>query len=562
MPQRPTARCLKTLVLAALLAVAVTATAASPSYAGSWMRTTCINPDQSPAPSDGWTSFTTGTPSIGSTNRTACAPDNPMIAFLSMRSPAPHGAAEVLQYTPPDGSTLAGGTAFVGLSADGYGYRAVATAAMFTPAYAYDASNVFLQCVAVLAACQNGVPNYYGQVELPRDRGGNLYLAAGCAGQVAGTACTHGGSHGAWSLVSVAWANLLLSTSALPTATDFRGSLLDAGAHGTAGLAFTAADSGPGVYRVTVTVDDKPVYNATPNANAGKCVPVGSDAATGALMWAWQQPCPRSQTVDLTIKTTTLRDGPHELKVTIQNVALNSSTVLRRTITTNNRTTVSSGLTSDRPVAGPSARAPIYAAVLDAPTQAMLPRVRHGWTRSGVTLSGTLRNSAGVPAPGVLMTLFAQNAGGRDVQAVARTTTDAAGHWVLTAPRGPSRRLTIAYGEQPDPASAHAIKIRQVVKPALSLRVQTLGRGRLRFSGRLRITPLGTPRPLVVIQTRNGRRWQDVGSAMRVSPSGAYSVIYNGGPNVIGGRYVFRTVAHATSLFATGISPIRRTVVR
>ncbi|MEA2218387.1 MAG: hypothetical protein QOJ35_1013 [Solirubrobacteraceae bacterium] len=557
------ARCVAVVALTCALGVAAGAVGASPAYAGLWMRTTCLNPDRSTAPSDGWTSFTTGVPSVGSTNRSTCTADSPMIAFLSTQSPAREGSAEVLQYTPPPGSTLVGGTAFVGLSADGYGAYAAGTAAMFTPAYDYDPSNVFLQCVAKLALCQNGVSDYYGTVELPHDRGGNLYVAAGCKSEVRGTYCTRDGSHGAWSLVAVSWANLLLSTTALPTAAEFRGSLLEPGAHGTAGLAFSVADGGPGVYKVIVTIDDKPVYNATPNSNAGKCVPAGIDPGTGAYMWSWQQPCLQSQIVDLTIRTTTLTDGPHELKVVVQNAALNASTVLRRAITTNNRTTVSATLTSDRPAsAGLGALAPVYAVVLDAPTQALVGGVRRGWTRSALALSGTLRNSAGVPAPGVLVTLFAQSAGQGETAPVARTTTDAAGHWVLPAPQGPSRILTIAYGEQPDPASPLAIKIRETVKPAVSLHVRALGGGRLRFSGRVGIAPLGTPRPLVVIQTRNGKHWQAVGTAIRVRPSGAYSIIYDGGPNVIGGSYVFRTVAHATALFATGISPIRRAVVR
>ena len=45
------------------------------------------------------------------------------------------------------------------------------------------------------------------------------------------------------------WANLLLSSDAQPTGADFRGSLLDTTAHGTANLAFTAGDPGPGVYQ-------------------------------------------------------------------------------------------------------------------------------------------------------------------------------------------------------------------------------------------------------------------------------------------------------------------------
>ena len=215
------------------------------------------------------------------------------------------------------------------------------------------------------------------------------------------------------------------------------------------------------------------MYDATPNTNSGKCVPTGFDPATGAPIWAWQQPCPRSQTVDLTVKTTTLTDGPHELKVVVRNAARNASTVLRRTITTNNRTTVSSTLTSDKVATAP-APTPVYSVVLDPPTQALLRGVRRAWSRSALTMSGTLRNSAGVPAPGVLVTLFAKTRE-RAAEAVARMTTDAAGHWVLTAPQGASRILKIVYGEQPDPASPLAISVRQVVKPNVSLRVRPLG---------------------------------------------------------------------------------------
>ncbi len=435
---------------------------------------------------------------------------------------------------------------------------------MFTPEYAYDASNVFLQCVAVLAACQNGLANFYGVVDLPPGRGGSLYLAAGCLGQVAGTYCTHGANRGAWSVVGVQWANLLLSTGAAPTATDFTGSLLEPAAHGTAGLAFTALDSGPGVYKVTVAIDGKPVYDATPNTSAGKCVPVATDETTGALMWAWQQPCPKSQHVDLQVRTTLLRDGEHELTVTVVNPARDTSTVLRRTITTNNRTTVSSTLTSDRkPGAVAGAPTPGYGVVLDAATQALTRGVRRSWSKSGLTLSGTLQQSAGVPALGVLVTLFARNGDQGTATPVARTSTDAAGRWLLTAPRGPSRELSIMYGEQPDPASTAAIRIRQTVKPNVTLNVRALGRGRLRFSGRLKIAPLGNPRPLVVIQTRTRKgKWQAVGTSLRVSRTGTYSVVYDGGRNVIGGSYAFRTVAHATSMFATGSSRIKRARVR
>jgi hypothetical protein len=100
-----------------------------------------------------------------------------------------------LQYTPPPGSTLVGGSAWVGLWAGGYGEgNAGATAAMLTPSIDYSAGNVFMRCAALTAACPAG---FEGKVDLPPDKGGNLYVSAGCKGDVPWTACKDGGRNGA-----------------------------------------------------------------------------------------------------------------------------------------------------------------------------------------------------------------------------------------------------------------------------------------------------------------------------------------------------------------------------
>ena len=134
----------------ALLMTAAAVVVPAAASAAPWMRVSCQNPDGSPAPSEGWTGGAVGNVSLGSTNNTNCAPGTPMYAALAMPAPAADGSSEYLAYTPPAGSTLVGGSLLVGLQANGYGFRAAATAAMFTPAYVYDASNVFLQCVAIL----------------------------------------------------------------------------------------------------------------------------------------------------------------------------------------------------------------------------------------------------------------------------------------------------------------------------------------------------------------------------------------------------------------------------
>jgi hypothetical protein len=47
------------------LAAAFTPSAA---YADDWMQVSCVNPNQSGAPSQGWSSFSDGSPSYGSAN--------------------------------------------------------------------------------------------------------------------------------------------------------------------------------------------------------------------------------------------------------------------------------------------------------------------------------------------------------------------------------------------------------------------------------------------------------------------------------------------------------------
>ena len=91
-----------------------------------------MNPSQSAAPSEGWTSFAGGG-GYGSNNGTGCGPGSPMYAILSTDAAVGVGANETLQYTPPGGSTLIGGSVDVSIYADGGGYNASGTAVAYSP---------------------------------------------------------------------------------------------------------------------------------------------------------------------------------------------------------------------------------------------------------------------------------------------------------------------------------------------------------------------------------------------------------------------------------------------
>jgi hypothetical protein len=319
-------------LLAALVGVALVV--ATPAWAGQWIQVSCVNPNGTAAPSDGWSA---GASQVGngSSNSTSCAPGSPMSAALSSASTDPVGAYEVLQYQPPSGSTLSGGTIQVALSADGDGPSASSVAALYEPHFSYDGSDVFFQCANGQTPCSGGSApdDFSGPLAVPANRGGDLYAAASCGGTVGGTCTTAAGS--VYSEVLVSSADLLLSSAAAPEGAGFGGSAVQGPIQGTGHLVFTASDTGgPGVYQVTAAVDGRVVWSGTPNSNGGECVPVGSSGAV--LMFDWQQPCPATEVDDVPVPTLGLPDGPHQLVITVTDAAGNTSTVFDQTITTSN----------------------------------------------------------------------------------------------------------------------------------------------------------------------------------------------------------------------------------
>ncbi|HEX3688739.1 MAG TPA: hypothetical protein VHV28_03555 [Solirubrobacteraceae bacterium] len=327
------------LALAALVTLAIGAGSAQ---AGTWMLMSCVNPDNSAAPSDGWSALTQGSITVGDGNNTHCAPGVPMSASLGNVAAAQNGQSETLQFTPPSGSTLIGGSLFINFTAYG-GHSsnvggATAQADILEPQDTLDESNAAFSCINQFGCGTNRTYDATGPVTLPANRGGNLYVTAICTATPGFQCDTNiGGSNGYWTLAQVTDARLLLSNAAAPQGTSFSGSALQPGARGIAHLVFTASDpSGPGIYSVTATVDGTAVFAGTPNTNDGACVPVGTDPASGALMFDFQQPCPPTEVVDIPVLTSGLSDGLHELAVTVTDAARNSSTVLDQNITTSN----------------------------------------------------------------------------------------------------------------------------------------------------------------------------------------------------------------------------------
>ena len=327
---------LPTAGVAALVALLLGTLTAPAAHAGEWMQVSCVNPNGTAAPFQGWTGSNSGSPEFGSNDDVACSPGSPMVANLSAEAqPAPGVANEFLTYAPPAGSTLVGGTMNVSMYGGGSGTNATAVSGLYEPVFNSAPADRFLVCARILGPCQNGGYTWSGTATLPANLGGNLIAAASCASNSGGTCSTNVDANNNYADVFISQADLLLQSNAVPTGSGFAGTVLAPGARGLTHLTFTAADpAGPGVYQVQVSVDGTPVYSQTPNTNSGQCVPVGTDRASGALMFDYQQPCPQAESVDVPISTTGLQDGSHELSVTVTDAAGNVATALDQTITT------------------------------------------------------------------------------------------------------------------------------------------------------------------------------------------------------------------------------------
>ena len=333
----PTASTGLTRLMLSLAAVCVVACLSAAGARGDWMQISCVNPDGSAAPSEGWSqsASSSGAP----VTSTVCGPGQPMEAYLSALVPAPPGAFAQLVYTPPAGSSLAGGEVDTTLRADGFGTNSSGGVSAVTRALlaAPTINNPFISCVAWLKGCQSGSSSldYSGTVAVP-GQGGVLYVEADCA-NTSTTPCNQNAKSGAWATADVSWAHLLLHAPASPAGSGFSGSALQPGVRGTGHVVFTASEpSGPGIYAVSVALDGTTVYTAAPNSNGGACVPVGTDPASHALEFDHLQPCLLSEVIDVPVPTSGLRDGRHELAISVTDAAGNSSTVLDQTITTSN----------------------------------------------------------------------------------------------------------------------------------------------------------------------------------------------------------------------------------
>ncbi len=557
MPTTTTRTVTTRIALSARLAVAVivasfAALALAPSaFAGQWIQVSCVNPDNSAAPSQGWSGFATMSPPTLSDAVTTCAPGAPLFALLSDSGPAAVGSSENLQYTPPSGSTLAGGSLVMRRSAAGPYTNASGIAVVYAPAFSYPAG-VISQCAAGLNPCTGGTST----VIIPANVGGDLYVSAACGGNN-GFVC-NGSAGGSYASAYVYSADLLLSNSSQPTGSGFDGTVLDPAIAGQGSLTFTASDpGGPGVYRVQVSIDGTKVYDATPNTNGGTCAPVGTDAGSGALMFDSQQPCRQSESVVVPIDTTKFPNGHHELSVVVIDAAGNLATVTDQQISIANPT--SAALT---PTTALSALTPTYAFALDRSTRALNGAVSRQYSDSALRFSGTLETQNGVAVPGVEVSVWSAPANGSTFTRITKTTTARDGSWALRVPKGLSRMLRVVAGNNQPTVAPSAVSVTETVTPSLSLRVRHPASAKLDFTGRMTYPSADVALASVQIEVWSTSGWQKVGGPVPVGAHGKFRFVYDVSPVLMGHHFRFRASTPATSQWPAAASAAIATTVR
>ena len=562
-------------LLLSLLGLLGVCLAPLPADAGEWMEVSCVNPNQSAAPGEGWSAFTSGSPGNGSTGSARCS----MFGLLSSAVAEGVGNGENARYLPPSGSTLIGGSVDASGYAGGYGYQASATVTTYSPEFIFP-SDVIYQCVRAYGECSPGSYSFSTVISLPANAGGGFYIGAGCGG-LEGSSCSEGSSAGVWSSFEVHWANFLLSNEATPSASGVGGTLLSPNAAGTAELTLTATDpGGPGVYLVTVQIDGKTLYSGTPNNNSGKCVSVGSSGS--ALMFDYNQPCPTSESVDLPINTTALANGQHTLKVTVQDAAQNSSVVYDGTITVANSSGAGStgggstggtgstgGAGSATALSSSIAIGPGSPAVLrgapngtNASDQAKLTarwsstakEMRTAGYGAADRITGRLTSTAGQAIAGAMLDVYETPVShGAVASRIGGVSTGPMGQWTLTLPRGvSSSTLRFAYrshvNDTVDAATAVlTLRVHAGIALRIAPRIAIVGR-KIFFSGVLHGVPIPEDGKQLVLEAHSGHGEWIQFNTIHTDTKGRYRASYRfkfPGPII----YQFRVISRLEADF-------------
>jgi hypothetical protein len=355
-----------------------------------------------------------------------------------------------------------------------------------------------------------------------------FYLTLGCDAPDATYGCTFGPQE-----LRLFGARVVLNDTSNPVPSTVSGTLVtEPRLAGPLDVTVNASDTGSGVYRVLVLVDDQLAAAKMADGNGGACADV-NPANSDPYEFGSQTPCKSAAGGTYTFDSSELPDGVHNLKVQVEDGAGNATTVVNRAAT----------IVSGR---GPANGAGASDAA----------RLAVRWTR---TRRATLRTSS--PRRAVLTGRLLDEAGhpiaGARLDAISRTTAPssrerASAHGPVTRPSGrftlrmprraTSRDVRIVYRSHANdtaPVAQRTLHLRVRARLRLSGRPHRARSGTVvRFSGRLLSLPIPARGKQIVLQGRAGHgRWQNF-DVVRTDRRGRFHA-----------RYRFRTGARGTYSF-------------
>ncbi len=291
---------------------------------------------------------------------------------------------------------------------------------------------------------------------------------------------------------------ITVSDNTPPTGSATGGALTGSGPFsGSQSIAYSASDSLSGIHSVTLEIDGKPVAT---HSYSGEC------PNTTFLA------CPASQSGSLTWNTASVAPGPHEVALSIENAAGDTTVIDDHAVTIANQLTqTSSGPDATRGApngTNASDQAKLTARWVRTPKMALTER--YG-TRERTT--GTLTTTSGQPITGASLDIYAIPAyQGAHAQSLGSVQTGTTGDWTLTLPVNiPSATISFAYRSHVnDTVPVATATLELDVHAGLTLhiapRVTSVGR-KIFFSGVLHGAPIPLGGKQLVLEASSGGEW-------------------------------------------------------
>lgn len=466
-----------------------------------------------------------------------CAGGGALIGGL--RAGEEHGSTDALtwQFTAPTGETIKEATLWRAGDADGgEGYLFWLASPTNPPASEMLASDSVFDGCDYQGGCVSGVGttdeplSAHNVVKAENLDASHLYINVTCARITCPDNSGDGQGHAA--VIYLYAADMLLEETTAPSVSNVSGGLVaDEPLSGEASLAFRAQDQGSGVYQQVVEVDGVQLERAIVDPADDHCKPVEAGAEPPAFLYP--SPCPATAEGHVTLDTTGLADGAHQLRIAVTNAAGDSSTVLERQIDVANHPGQPGGGqeqpgttrhsqeqprgTRPTPNGDPASTTAKLTAHWVAGGKAHLSGAGAASLTAAYghaqTIRGRLTGAGGKPIAGALIQVAARPAyGGAKTTAMHPTKTGRAGAFALKL-RGKesSRSIELSYastiGGKPVAARTLTLRVRAGVRLHVTPRSVAAGRS-IALRGRVLGGPIPKGGKQVVLEARSqGTHW-------------------------------------------------------